>query len=147
MAAFKIALVLALAVACALADERPRYTAPAPRPSYEAPRPSYSAPRPAERSEEEYDEAKYELEWKVDEDGNNFGQSESRDGDETKGSYVVDLPDGRRQTVTYSVDGDSGFVAEVSYEGEAQYPEEESEEQRYEAPRPTYQAPRSAYDN
>ncbi|XP_047471424.1 proline-rich protein 3-like [Penaeus chinensis] len=40
-----------------------------------------------------------------------------------KGSYYVLLPDGRLQKVAYTVNGDSGFVAEVSYEGEAQYPE------------------------
>ena len=47
-----------------------------------------------------------------------FGQEETRDGDRTDGKYFVDLPDGRRQTVTYYVDGDSGFVAKVSYDKE-----------------------------
>ena len=54
----------------------------------------------------------------------NFGHDESRDGDATYGSYSVHLPDGRIQTVTYTVNGDSGYVAEVTYEGEARYPEE-----------------------
>ena len=76
-------------------------------------------------AEESYSEdAKYDFDWKVDEDDNQFGHQESRDGDNTQGSYYVDLPDGRRQTVTYYVDGDSGYVAEVSYSGDAQYPEE-----------------------
>lgn len=48
-----------------------------------------------------------------------FGHQKSRDGENTRGSYYVRLPDGRLQKVTYYVDGDSGFVAEVSYEGEA----------------------------
>merc|ERR1712198_730518 len=31
------------------------------------------------------------------------------------GSYSVWLPDGRLMTVTYYIDGDSGFVPEISY--------------------------------
>jgi hypothetical protein len=52
----------------------------------------------------------------------NFGHEESRNGDNTKGQYFVNLPDGRRQVVTYYVNGDSGFVADVKYIGEAKYP-------------------------
>ncbi|KAF2361635.1 Insect cuticle protein [Trinorchestia longiramus] len=119
MAITKVAVAFALFVAVVLADQRPY---------------SYSAP--ASRDSDDSAEApKYEFQWLVDEEGNNFNQAESRDEDNTRGSYVVDLPDGRRQTVTYSVDGDSGFVAEVSYEGEAQYPEQESRESY----RPSYQ--------
>ena len=59
----------------------------------------------------------------MDEDDNQYNHQETRDGDSTEGSYSVALPDGRVQTVTYTVNGDGGFVAEVSYEGEAQYPE------------------------
>ena len=55
--------------------------------------------------------------------GVDFAADEKRDGAATSGSYRVALPDGRVQTVIYTVDGESGFVAEVSYEGEAQYPE------------------------
>lgn len=53
--------------------------------------------------------------------GNDFGHQESRDGDYTQGHYYNHLPDGRLQKVTYYVDGYSGFVADVSYEGEAHY--------------------------
>jgi hypothetical protein len=47
-----------------------------------------------------------------------FGHMEMRDGDRTDGKYFVQLPDGRLQTVTYYVDGYSGYVAKVSYDGE-----------------------------
>ena len=71
----------------------------------------------------ESDEAKYEFEWQVKDDSsdNDFGQQEGRDGDQTQGSYYVQLPDGRVQQVTYRVDGDSGYIADVQYQGEARY--------------------------
>ena len=47
--------------------------------------------------------------------GVNFGQSETRDGAATSGSYYVALPDGRTQKVVYTVNGDSGYIADVSY--------------------------------
>jgi len=53
----------------------------------------------------------------------NFGAEENRKGDYTKGYYYVDQPDGRRQKVNYYVDGYSGFVADVTYEGQAKYAE------------------------
>ena len=53
-----------------------------------------------------------------------FEQNESRDGAATSGGYRVALPDGRTQIVTYTVDPYSGYVADVKYEGAAQYPEE-----------------------
>ncbi|XP_047495181.1 cuticle protein 8-like [Penaeus chinensis] len=65
--------------------------------------------------------AVYQFSWEVNdpESGNNFGQTESRDGDNTEGRYEVVLPDTRKQIVTYTVNGDGGFVADVQYEGEA----------------------------
>ena len=52
--------------------------------------------------------------------GANFAQQEQRDGYATSGSYTVNLPDGRVQTVTYSDNGD-GIVQDVSYTGEPSY--------------------------
>merc|ERR1712128_362347 len=53
----------------------------------------------------------------------NFNAHEERDGYNANGGYQVALPDGRTQTVTY-VSGPEGYVADVTYEGVAQYPEE-----------------------
>ena len=90
------------------------------RPSPDNPPRSYS-PAPSYASEP----AKYAYDWAVKDDysNNNYGQTESRDGDKTTGSYYVLLPDGRTQTVTYTVDGYGGYVADVTYSGEAKYPE------------------------
>ncbi|XP_045617776.2 cuticle protein 7-like [Procambarus clarkii] len=68
--------------------------------------------------------ARYNFQWAVNDgpSGNDFGHQEARDGDNTKGSYYVQLPDGRLQTVNYFVDGDSGYVADVQYQGEARFP-------------------------
>ena len=49
----------------------------------------------------------------------NFGQKESRDGYATIGKYYVQLPHGRLQIVSYRVDGDSGYLANVQYSNEA----------------------------
>ncbi|XP_063601433.1 pro-resilin-like [Penaeus indicus] len=93
--------------------------------------------RPPQRrsSEESYEsgEAKYDFNWAVSHDpsSNEFGHQEARDGDHTQGSYYVELPDGRLQTVKYFVDGDSGYVAEVNYEGEASFESGSSESREY----------------
>merc|ERR1711922_47956 len=53
----------------------------------------------------------------------NFQQSESNDGTgAVTGSYSVNLPDGRIQTVTYNANDITGNVATVEYTGEAVYP-------------------------
>nr|XP_027228697.1 pro-resilin-like [Penaeus vannamei] len=106
---------------------------------------SYGAPEASEEASEEFEPAKYDFQWAVkdDDSGNDFGHQESRDGDDTQGSYYVQLPDGRLQKVTYHVDGDDGYVAEVSYEGEAQYPESQESQEApvYAPPRPSYGYP------
>jgi len=67
--------------------------------------------------------------------GVDFNANEERDHYVTSGSYQVALPDGRVQTVTYTVtDADSGYVADVSYAGEATY----AEPAPYNPPKPSY---------
>ena len=115
---FRFAVASTL-VAAALADH------PAPAPAYKpAPAPYHPVPayKPAP-----YDETPkpYAYEYGVADDysGAKFAQSETADGKLTSGSYSVNLPDGRIQTVTYTVDDYAGYVADVKYEGTAQYPE------------------------
>ncbi|XP_064086211.1 uncharacterized protein LOC135201270 [Macrobrachium nipponense] len=55
--------------------------------------------------------------------GVDFGQQEKSDGNAVTGSYQVVLPDGRIQNVEYRADHQSGFLAKVSYSGQAQYPQ------------------------
>ncbi|XP_050720275.1 uncharacterized protein LOC127000552 isoform X1 [Eriocheir sinensis] len=123
--AFKV-LLLAAVAALAAADRAPSYSPP--RPTYSPPQPSYGPAEPTAP-------AQYNFNWAVKDDysSNDFGQEENRNGYDTQGSYYVLLPDGRLQRVSYTVNGDSGFVAEVSYEGEAQ--------PSYSRPQPTYQQP------
>merc|ERR1711862_1084354 len=67
--------------------------------------------------------------------GLNYGQQENSDGNVVTGEYRVLLPDGRTQIVRYRADHESGYVAEVTYEGEAR---------PYVAPaKPAYPAPAS----
>ncbi|XP_064122566.1 cuticle protein 7-like [Macrobrachium nipponense] len=96
-----------------------------------------------ESIEEPTEPANYNFEFAVEDgySGADFNHQEEREEDNTQGSYSVQLPDGRRQTVTYYVDGDSGYIAEVSYEGEAQYAEPEEESDESSEPAPIYAAP------
>ena len=75
-----------------------QYAQPAP-----APAPTYGGYGPTLP-------ASYSFAWAVKDDysGNDFGQNEAREADNTKGKYYVTLPDGRVQTVTYTVDAYSG---------------------------------------
>ncbi|XP_037793908.1 pro-resilin-like [Penaeus monodon] len=106
--ALKIAALFAL-MAVVFTESSPRYSPPVP--TYSAPAPAPSGP------------AQYNFNYVVkDNIGNDFGHQENRDGYDTQGTFFVQLPDGRLQIVTYNVNGDSGFVADVAYQGEAQYP-------------------------
>ena len=120
---FIIVSVFALAALISTATARPN---PDNRPSSYSSAASYSNVP-----------ASYTYDWAVKDDysNNNYGQNESRDGDKTTGSYYVLLPDGRIQTVTYSVNGYGGYVADITYSGEAKYPEP----QKYQ-PTPSYQS-------
>jgi len=63
----------------------------------------------------------YNYAWAVadPEAGLDFGQNENSDGNVVSGEYRVLLPDGRTQIVRYTSDHVAGYVAEVTYEGEA----------------------------
>ncbi|XP_042239585.1 cuticle protein 19.8-like [Homarus americanus] len=106
----KVVVVFAVVAVVVAGPQYTPYGAPPPPTNYGA--------QPAE-APAQYN---FNLAVKDDYSGNDFGHQESRDGYDTQGSYYVLLPDGRLQKVDYTVNGDSGYVAEVTYEGEAQYP-------------------------
>merc|ERR1719233_775320 len=75
--------------------------------------------------EEHYEPSPYGYEYKVHDDKVylDFGAEEEGDGkDNVHGFYHVQLPDGRLQKVTYTVNGYSGYIADVTYDGEAVHP-------------------------
>ncbi|CAB4063346.1 unnamed protein product [Lepeophtheirus salmonis] len=120
---------------------------PAPQPSYKpAPQPSYKpAPQPSYKPAP-YDESPkpYSFQYGVNDDysGAKFSAQEDSDAKVISGSYQVALPDGRIQTVTYTVDGYSGYVADVQYEGTPTYPKYEPKPVSYKpAPAPYKPAP------
>ena len=47
--------------------------------------------------------------------GPRIDKSETQHGGSTEGGYSVDLPDGRTMIVTYTVRGEEGYMAKVSY--------------------------------
>ncbi|TRY73450.1 hypothetical protein TCAL_05454 [Tigriopus californicus] len=105
-------------------------TADKPEPTYEPryePRYAPAPYKPAYKQTAYEEPPKYEYQYAVADhySGADFNQNEARDGYATNGEYRVVLPDGRTQIVTYTVqDNESGYVADVKYEGEASYPEE-----------------------
>jgi len=75
--------------------------------------------------EEHYEPSPYRYEYNVHDDKVylDFRAEEEGDGqDNVHGFYHVQLPDGRLQKVTYTVNSDSGYVADVTYDGEAVHP-------------------------
>merc|ERR1719513_523452 len=75
--------------------------------------------------EEHYEPSPYHYEYKVHDDKEylGFGAEEEGDGkDNVVGFYHVQLPDGRLQKVTYTVNGYGGYIADVTYDGKAVHP-------------------------
>merc|ERR1712226_491554 len=101
--------------------------------------PAY-APAPAYKAETYPDEVSpYTFTYAVADDYSkaNFNAEETSDGaSNVQGGYSVALPDGRIQHVKYSSNGYDGYVADVTYEGTAVYPEEKPY-----APAPAYHKP------
>jgi len=74
---------------------------------------------------EHYEPSPYHYEYKVHDDKKylDFGAEEEGDGKgDVHGFYHVQLPDGRLQRVTYTVNDYSGYIADVSYDGKAEHP-------------------------
>ncbi|XP_071532445.1 cuticle protein 19-like [Panulirus ornatus] len=67
--------------------------------------------------------AKYYFQYDVKDDysGNDYTHSEDRDDYNTKGQYQILLPDGRVQTVDYTVTKEGGFQANVAAQGVKSY--------------------------
>lgn len=67
--------------------------------------------------------AEYHFQYDVKDDysGNDYTHSENRDGYNTQGQYQVLLPDGRIQTVEYTVTREGGFQANVVAQGVKSY--------------------------
>jgi len=79
--------------------------------------------------------------------GNDFSQQEKSDGDVITGEYRVLLPDGRTQIVRYTADWKNGYNAEVTYEGEARYPESQSQiDSQGQRPGYNYNAPARSFN-
>ena len=60
----------------------------------------------------------FEFEYHVrdDKSDNRYGHKADSDGMILNGVYYVNLPDGRRQIVTYLADWETGYHADISYD-------------------------------
>merc|ERR1711982_285273 len=89
--------------------------------------PAYHAPvhhAPVETYPDEVSPYTYTYAVADDYSKSSFNAEEQSDGaSNVAGSYSVALPDGRIQHVKYSSNGYDGYVADVTYEGTAVYPE------------------------
>ncbi|XP_040581018.1 uncharacterized protein [Lepeophtheirus salmonis] len=127
---FKLASTLCLAFAVAQGAPSapssygappPSYGAPPPppppQPAYgapTAPQPTYAAAGQAEPAAPE-PTPPYAFNYAVldAESGNDFSAEEQAEGGIVSGEYKVKLADGKIMTVSYTVEGDSGFVADI----------------------------------
>lgn len=134
----KIAIVLALVAVVSCRPDHP------PPPPYRPPPPAYHQPGPYKPVEKLPPKPfAYQYGVKDDYSGAAFSKSEGQDEyGAVQGSYTVALPDGRTQIVTYHADHEGGFVADVKYEGVAQYPPEPKggygQPKAYHPPPPAY---------
>jgi len=132
-----------------VAHAAPAYHAPIvahAAPAYHAPvvahaAPAYHAPVKAGYVADDLaEQSPYQFTYAVADDysKSSFNAEETSDGaSNVAGSYSVALPDGRIQHVKYTSNGYDGFVADVTYEGTAVYPEEPVYKA---APAPAYHA-------
>ena len=113
------------------------------KPTYKpTPAPYHSPEKPSYHPEPKYQDhpVNYEYAYAVKDDysGLHFGANEKRDGYSTNGQYHVALPDCQIQTVTYTVDGYGGYVADVSYSGEPCEPKYHAPALAYKPAAPSY---------
>ena len=99
----------------------------APTQAYGAPLAPLASPyRPAPLYHEEPHPYSYSYGVHDDYSGSNFEAGETADGaGRVEGEYSVLLPDGRTQHVSYHADHHTGYVAEVTYHGLPNFPEEQ----------------------
>merc|ERR1711982_264999 len=90
--------------------------------------PQYAAPAPAYKAvEKPLPPQPYTYQYGVADDYSkaNFQKVESQDeGGNVQGEYTIALPDGRIQHTKYTADPLNGYIADVTYEGQAVYPPE-----------------------
>merc|ERR1711931_34824 len=90
--------------------------------------PQYAAPAPAYKAvEKPLPPQPYTYQYGVADDYSkaNFQKAESQDeGGNVQGEYTIALPDGRIQHTKYTADPLNGYIADVTYEGQAVYPPE-----------------------
>jgi len=110
----QVILLAAVASAAPAADQAP----------YGPPPPKSYAPSPYKEKVEDLPPQPFEYKYGVNDDYSktSFDKVETQDNQgRVQGSYKVNLPDGRVQIVSYISD-ENGYQADVTYEGEPQYP-------------------------